>query len=222
MSNTHCAICNEPWDVYGLAHGDVAAWEADMIKEGKGCPSCKGFNEATGIQNPEYKKPNPLEKFQCTCCQKTISIDQDEIRYNGVDKEYDEELATFHTDSSNNKVCDSCYEQYYSRCDKCNAVVHQDDSNYFQSLDTYGVTLCEECTDQVGTCDKCGSTCWSSELKHFEEANKHLCDTCYDSEIIECPQCETLYYKPNGHEGYCSNQCRKKGEKDAEDADEQS
>ena len=35
MSNTHCTICNEPWDVYGLAHGDVAAWEADMIKEGK-------------------------------------------------------------------------------------------------------------------------------------------------------------------------------------------
>ena len=41
MTNTYCKICHEPWDIYGLKHGDVTAWEADQILKGFGCPSCK-------------------------------------------------------------------------------------------------------------------------------------------------------------------------------------
>lgn len=37
-----CLVCGEPWDYWGLYHGDVLAWEADAIREGRGCPACHG------------------------------------------------------------------------------------------------------------------------------------------------------------------------------------
>ena len=41
MSNIICRVCGEPWDMYGLKHGDVKPDEADKILDGKGCPCCK-------------------------------------------------------------------------------------------------------------------------------------------------------------------------------------
>ncbi len=42
MSDIHCAICSEPWDSYGVRHGDMLPWEADLFSKGAGCPCCKG------------------------------------------------------------------------------------------------------------------------------------------------------------------------------------
>jgi hypothetical protein len=42
MGDLLCRVCSEPWDAWGLHHGDVMAWEAKLFKAGAGCPSCKG------------------------------------------------------------------------------------------------------------------------------------------------------------------------------------
>ena len=42
MSDILCAVCGEPWDAYGVHHGDMLAWEATLFKAGAGCPSCAG------------------------------------------------------------------------------------------------------------------------------------------------------------------------------------
>lgn len=47
-----CLVCGEPWDYWGLYHGDVQAWEADAIKKGLGCPHCEG-NPPEGGYEPE-------------------------------------------------------------------------------------------------------------------------------------------------------------------------
>jgi len=42
MSDIRCVVCGEPWDAYGVRHGDMAPWEADLFRKGAGCPCCKG------------------------------------------------------------------------------------------------------------------------------------------------------------------------------------
>lgn len=44
MGDLLCAVCSEPWDAWGLHHGDVMAWEARLFKAGAGCPSCAGIS----------------------------------------------------------------------------------------------------------------------------------------------------------------------------------
>lgn len=42
MSDIYCTVCGEPWDAYGVHHGDMLEWEARLFKAGAGCPSCEG------------------------------------------------------------------------------------------------------------------------------------------------------------------------------------
>ena len=42
MSDIKCVVCGEPYDAYGLNHGDMFAWETDLFRKGAGCPSCEG------------------------------------------------------------------------------------------------------------------------------------------------------------------------------------
>ena len=42
MGDVICRVCGEPWDFYGIMHGDVTPEEAQDILNGRGCPSCKG------------------------------------------------------------------------------------------------------------------------------------------------------------------------------------
>lgn len=44
MSNDiNCAVCGEPFNQWGLNHGDMKAWETDLFKKGAGCPCCLGI-----------------------------------------------------------------------------------------------------------------------------------------------------------------------------------
>jgi len=40
MGDIVCAICGEPWDSYGIRHGDMTPEEAQKFLQGKGCPCC--------------------------------------------------------------------------------------------------------------------------------------------------------------------------------------
>jgi len=35
-----CNVCGEPWDSWGVSHGDMTKRERKIFYEGKGCPSC--------------------------------------------------------------------------------------------------------------------------------------------------------------------------------------
>ena len=38
----YCMRCGEPWDAYGVRHGDLTDEERDRFFKGEGCPSCFG------------------------------------------------------------------------------------------------------------------------------------------------------------------------------------
>jgi len=40
--DVYCKRCGEPWDVYGVEHGDLDDEERRRFWAGEGCPSCYG------------------------------------------------------------------------------------------------------------------------------------------------------------------------------------
>jgi len=38
----YCIKCGEPWDTYGVFHGDMTKEEAKRFLKGLGCPACPG------------------------------------------------------------------------------------------------------------------------------------------------------------------------------------
>ena len=45
----YCKRCGEPWDYYGVMHGDLTDEERERFRKGEGCPACYG--------KPVEKKP---------------------------------------------------------------------------------------------------------------------------------------------------------------------
>lgn len=66
MSDIKCVVCGEPWDSYGVTHGDMLSWEAVLFKAGAGCPSCtgesNGYAPAT-IFDVENGDEDPIERI---------------------------------------------------------------------------------------------------------------------------------------------------------------
>lgn len=155
MSDIYCSVCGEPWDIYGLSHGDVKAWEADAIKQGFGCPCC----EANGKKPTEnYKKPEPKIIGKCSHCECDITIDQDNIWYNGKEIEYDEGLVN--RLSNGQMVCSSC-EESLNECDECGVFGDDEETVFLQDLN---VCLCLGCLEQLVTnCPDCGENYWNND-----------------------------------------------------------
>jgi len=36
MSDIRCVVCGEPWEAYGVNHGDMLPWEAKLFRAGAG------------------------------------------------------------------------------------------------------------------------------------------------------------------------------------------
>jgi hypothetical protein len=41
MSDMLCSVCGEPWDAYGVRHGDMTTEGAERFLAGEGCPVCE-------------------------------------------------------------------------------------------------------------------------------------------------------------------------------------
>ena len=42
MADIRCRVCGEPWDSYGVYHGDMDDEGRQIFLAGKGCPCCHG------------------------------------------------------------------------------------------------------------------------------------------------------------------------------------
>jgi len=68
MSDITCAVCSEPWDAYGVKHGDMESDEAVKFLAGKGCPSC-GFGQKCTHCCGTGKEPEGLcVRSRCSVC----------------------------------------------------------------------------------------------------------------------------------------------------------
>lgn len=91
MSDINCAKCGEPWDYWGMLHGDMSWWEAELFKKGSGCPCCKGeggdniekhlrsvidnsddpdsFEQLYSVNSPPFwEEPEPKVSWECSGC----------------------------------------------------------------------------------------------------------------------------------------------------------
>ena len=200
-----CSKCGEPWNSYGLLHGDVRAWESALIRAGAGCPSCLGQksrslklsellsnddalegNYAPKEVEPEYKKPEPHKAFECEDCGKLGLIDQDEIWLDGL------RLYTW-TNDSEKVFLDEIkkHKQHYG----------------FKKIN--GKTLCNECARDYSKCNECGKFVGSKDSVCHEM--RTICMDCYETEFSSCNQCgqvynidETTFASVNG-QSYCEH-----------------
>lgn len=106
MSDVHCAVCSEPWDAYGVQHGDMELWEGDLFRQGSGCPSCAGHASkqdrdkaieqhlrdrvldtawdddvdpvGDALRAPPWRRPADLTLWWCSCCRGTWRTSSDD------------------------------------------------------------------------------------------------------------------------------------------------
>ncbi len=53
----YCKRCGEPWDFYGVMHGDLTDEERERFSKGEGCPACFG---KPWRRNPSGQNWRPL------------------------------------------------------------------------------------------------------------------------------------------------------------------
>lgn len=77
MSDISCALCGEPWDAYGVHHGDMEPEEAARFLHAKGCPAC-GFGTTCTVCNGTGRKPDDMydRSQECPRCRgsRTVSV----------------------------------------------------------------------------------------------------------------------------------------------------
>jgi hypothetical protein len=94
-----CVVCGEPWDAYGVTHGDMEPWQAALFRVGAGCPSCEGVDNGwtpttfsdvengdddpmirivlaeTKAERPAWREPDPIVEWTCACCGVDVGTD---------------------------------------------------------------------------------------------------------------------------------------------------
>ena len=84
-------------------------------------------------------------------------------------------------------VCESCYNNYYDRCEDCECAYHSDDMYYIENLD---ITVCPDCYDYYYTCTECG------DMHHRDNMHLHngqyYCDDCYNSIDIDVEEIDEI------------------------------
>ena len=111
MSDVKCVVCGEPWDYWGVRHGDMAVWEFDLFRKGSGCPSCEGrvkqgwhpesledvefgdedpgerlsaYEDCLNGTAPKWERPELKTVWQCDGCGVQAVEDPDYLHYDGT------------------------------------------------------------------------------------------------------------------------------------------
>lgn len=65
----YCQRCGEPWDHYGVYHGDLDPQQKEDFLKGRGCPACQNQELCTlsiPCQECEHGAANARGIFTCT------------------------------------------------------------------------------------------------------------------------------------------------------------
>jgi len=221
----NCAVCREPWDSYGVNHGDMMPWESALFMQGAGCPSCEGEgddpetleahvrqrvinvpfdDDVTGgtelfdAARPRWERPEPKVIEGCTCegCGVSVAIDPDD------------NLPIWHGGervhySGAGTSAHAYGQSYYT--DR-NAEDAEDHSNLAEWLKIAGEPYCPGCAE---LCDECG------EVVIYSRGE--LQDDAY-SEGAAFSRPGRGYYSSASVCGGCIDACERQEEEDTRDA----
>lgn len=220
-----CVVCGEPWDAYGVNHGDMLEWERVLFRQGAGCPGCKGVVPANrfhpesiaDIENgdedpmirlnayedsiegraPKWERPEPKVFWTCDGCDVQVIGNPDY-------REEHEDYLEYHLprDARGNKWWHS---HPYDR-----GMPEKEPAHKFGDQN-----VCEFCLDH---CEGCGAPVsslietsdvydegWCITLEGYGYQDV-FCITCVES---VCSECDCL-----------PDDCECRGEQEGEDFDE--
>jgi len=167
MPDINCTVCNEPWDRYGLYHGDVSPGEAGAILSGKGCPSCSGYHPETDADHgydPGAIDDASIVFEKCAHCEVAITANVDDFTYQQWKDGITRALAE-KTEAIGESYGTPLARNHWSRS-RYDAEFHEVD----------GDTLCTKCAP---ICDHCGEPIDPRGEEHiYHEMNDYHVD-CY-------------------------------------------
>lgn len=213
MSDIRCVVCGEPWNAWGVRHGDMLPWQATLFRAGAGCPSCEGVEPSTPFepstladiengdedpmvrlnqienraQRPAWREPEPTILYECAACH-VVVMDTSAIDAPDVDDDY-AQLSV-----RNPPKC------YYR--DLAYHVMRNHTADEVRN----GVTLCtgdKVCPACEEHCSHCGrgglcnvlSTDTYDGLATFLPEGHYMCDSaeCIDCYSERCSECGERY-----------------------------
>jgi hypothetical protein len=103
-------------------------------------------------------------------------------------------------------VCESCLDEYYTRCDECGSMCENDSMVYLDGMD-----LCPDCRDEYyDTCDECGEWYRTDNLIMAICRGGYtvrICQDCADNCYRPCKECGQLYYEDSLNEDDVCENC---------------
>lgn len=194
-----CVKCGEPWDAYGVSHGDMIAWEADMLRRGIGCPACKGVKkhdltmmehlenetatEGAGVEESNARYcPDENYVELCHCCQpdcsNNLEIDADYIFYDGSIKIMPHNQGNVRF---NNLAEIQNYAEY---------------EHDWKVMD--GKLYCKECAENYSKCDYCNGVFDKESIIFIQNEQCEYCEDCYAENYFYCNCCDNATHIDDG------------------------
>lgn len=213
MSDIRCVVCGEPWNAYGVSHGDMCTWEAKLFRLGAGCPSCEGtpngwepksiFDVENGDEDPisrimaservangtkvEWKRPEDPVLWTCDDCGHSVKrdLDSEEIYMTGhTYSRYEPDEEPEHTFHSGRKVCADCYET----CTNCSEPIEPGTESFYTQ--EHDVKLCCEdclCEWQHEEAQRVWAKCYSEKERiEYIRKNRNQFEFHSIADIIGC------------------------------------
>lgn len=163
MSDIYCAICNEPWDAYGVRNGDMDKDEAKRFLKGQGCPSC-GFGTRCKECSGTGKEPGiSMLHPHCALC-------------------HDRRLIRVWKKSPNDAHWSCGYAPNVTVLD--NAPDKLRDQQVVHHRDGYGIKAmanCPQCAEHAEDCPACNGTGKYTRLHDSDEQRIKFLDSAMES-----------------------------------------
>lgn len=94
---------------------------------------------------------------------------------------------SYYIERYDKRICEECYNAYYTRCDACDELVHVDDT----ISDDY-TTICDVCADDYCRCDDCGRLVHTNDV--ISDGYITICPSCYGDCYYRCYDCGMLVH----------------------------
>ncbi|MHB8994522.1 MAG: hypothetical protein ACYC63_04655 [Armatimonadota bacterium] len=140
------------------------------------------FDEPQVWDEADDDEDDDDDRYYCECCDNRIGWDQ-EVR--GPNDCY---------------YCQSCYEDLFVQCDRCEEDVRRDDST---NIDDGDHIWCDDCTgDHATHCDNCGG--YFSDGTSGAAGTGYFCHSCWNERFSHCDECDAVCERSDLTDGLCS------------------
>jgi hypothetical protein len=192
-----CQICGEEWNRHSIFHGEIPAWEVDLIIAGGGCRKC----EENGSPYEAPTKPSDYIIGKCIGCERVISIDQDELFYDGENRINIPHTTEFVEET---KFCTQCHSTKIIECYMCEKMFVEKDIELTSAIT--GRSYCKPChKSHVEKCAGCENILEPGMLRTKDDNGSVFCDDCMhvNKTFVRCQTCYHIYSADVVHEGHC-------------------